>query len=123
LLMETGQESAEDLRHFLVTLDHPHVMLNFDPANMILYDKDEPIQALRMLAPWIRHVHAKDAIRTKRKGTWGTEVPWGDGEVNAPAFLNALRDLGFEGTLAIEREAGTQRIKDIAQAVRRLAAE
>jgi sugar phosphate isomerase/epimerase len=49
-------------------------------------------------------------------------VPWGDGEVNVFAFLNALRDLGFEGTLAIEREAGTQRVKDIAQAVRRLAA-
>lgn len=122
LLMETGQESAEDLKHFLVTLNHPNVMLNFDPANMILYNKDEPIEALKILAPWIRHVHAKDAIRTKVNGTWGSEVPWGDGEVNVFAFLNALRELHFEGTLAIEREAGTQRVKDIAQAVRRLAA-
>jgi L-ribulose-5-phosphate 3-epimerase len=122
LLMETGQESAEDLKQFLVTLNHPNVMLNFDPANMILYNKDEPLKALKVLAPWIRHVHAKDAVRTQVNGTWGTEVPWGDGEVNVFAFLNALRDLGFEGTLAIEREAGTQRVKDIAQAVRRLAA-
>ena len=122
LLMETGQESAEDLKHFLVTLNHPNVMLNFDPANMILYNKDEPIEALKILAPWIRHVHAKDAVRTKVTGTWGSEVPWGDGEVNVFAFLNALRALGFEGTLAIEREAGTQRVKDITQAVRRLAA-
>ena len=122
LLMETGQESAEDLKHFLVTLNHPNVMLNFDPANMILYNKDEPIEALKILAPWIRHVHAKDAVRTKVNGTWGSEVPWGDGEVNVFAFLNALGTLGFKGTLAIEREAGTQRVKDIAQAVRRLAA-
>jgi sugar phosphate isomerase/epimerase len=104
----------------LVTLNHPNVMLNFDPANMILYNKDEPIEALKILAPWIRHVHAKDALRTKVNGTWGAEVPWGDGEVNVFAFLNALRELGFTGTLAIEREAGTQRVKDIAQAVRRL---
>lgn len=120
LLMETGQESAEDLKHFLVTLNHPNVMLNFDPANMILYNKDEPTEALKILAPWIRHVHAKDAVRTKVKGTWGSEVPWGDGEVNVFVFLNALNALGFKGTLAIEREAGTQRVKDIAQAVRRL---
>jgi sugar phosphate isomerase/epimerase len=122
LLMETGQESAEDLKHFLVALNHPNVMLNFDPANMILYNKDEPIEALKILAPWIRHVHAKDAVRTKVNGTWGSEVPWGDGEVNVFAFQNALSTLGFNGTLAIEREAGTQRVKDIAQAVRRLAA-
>jgi len=122
LLMETGQESAEDLKNFLVTLNHPNVMLNFDPANMILYNKDEPLDALKILAPWIRHVHAKDAVRTKVNGTWGAEVPWGDGEVNAFAFLKALNELEFKGTLAIEREAGTQRVKDIAQAVRRLAA-
>jgi L-ribulose-5-phosphate 3-epimerase len=122
LLMETGQESAEDLKDFLVTLNHPNVMLNFDPANMILYNKNEPLEALKILAPWIRHVHAKDALRTKVNGTWGAEVPWGDGEVNVFAFLKALSELGFEGTLAIEREAGSQRVKDIAQAVRRLAA-
>lgn len=122
LLMETGQESAEDLKHFLVTLNHPHVMLNFDPANMVLYNKDAPLKALKTLAPWIRHVHAKDAIRTNVAGTWGAEVPWGDGDVNVFAFLKALHELGFEGTLAIEREAGNERVKDIAQAVRRLAA-
>jgi len=122
LLMETGQESAADLREFLVTLNHPNVMLNFDPANMILYNKDEPVAALKLLAPWIRHVHAKDATRTKVSGTWGVEVPWGDGEVNAPAFLDALRAIGFTGALAIEREAGDQRAIDISTAIQRLAA-
>ena len=122
LLMETGQESAADLRDFLVTLNHPSVALNFDPANMILYNKDEPCAALNLLAPWIRHVHAKDAMRTKVDGTWGAEVPWGDGEVNTKAFLDALKELGFNGALAVEREAGNQRAVDIATAVQRLAA-
>ena len=122
LLMETGQESAADLRDFLVELNHPNVMLNFDPANMILYNKDEPVAALKLLAPWIRHVHAKDAVRTKVAGTWGAEVPWGDGEVVAKAFLDALAEIGFNGALAVEREAGCQRAIDIATAVQRLAA-
>lgn len=122
LLMETGQESAEDLQRFAETLNHPNVLLNFDPANLILYNKDEPLTAFRRLAPWVRHIHVKDALRTKVPGTWGSEVVWGEGQVNAFAFLNTLAECGYDGALAIEREAGDQRVKDIATAVRRLQA-
>ena len=122
LLMETGQESAEDLLRFVETLDHPNVLLNFDPANLILYNKDEPLAAFRRLAPWVRHIHIKDAVRTTVPGTWGSEVTWGEGQVNAFAFLNTLAECGFDGALAIEREAGEQRVKDIATAVCRLLA-
>lgn len=122
LLMETGQETAEDLQRFVETLNHPNVWLNFDPANLILYNKDEPLSAFRRLAPWVRHIHIKDAVRTVVPGTWGREVVWGEGQVNAFAFLNTLAEAGYEGALAIEREAGDQRVKDIAAAVRRLAA-
>jgi len=120
LLMETGQETAEELQRFVETLDHPNVLLNFDPANLILYNKDEPLSALRRLAPWIRHIHIKDAVRTAVNGTWGSEVVWGEGQVNAFAFLNTLAEVGYEGAIAIEREAGEQRVRDIATAVRRL---
>jgi sugar phosphate isomerase/epimerase len=94
--------------------------VNFDPANMILYDKGDPIEAVRVLAPWIKHVHIKDAIRTKTPGQWGAEVPWGDGQVNSGAFLKVLRKVGFAGVLAIEREAGDDRVGDIKLAVERL---
>lgn len=122
LLMETGQESADELLVFIERLNHDHVFLNFDPANLILYNKDEPLKALPKLIPWIRHIHIKDAVRTSVPGTWGTEVPWGAGEVNAFVFLNTLEQLGYQGPLAIEREAGNQRVKDIASAVKRLQA-
>ena len=122
LLMETGQETAEELERFLTTLNHTNIFLNFDPANLILYNTDEPIRAVKRLFPYIRHFHIKDAIRTKTVGTWGSEVPWGNGEVNAFAFLNTLKELGYQGPLAVEREAGNQQVKDIALAVRRLAA-
>src|SRR6185369_12528916 len=61
--LETGQETASDLRRLLEVLQRPNVGVNFDPANMILYDKGDPIAALRVLGPWIRQVHIKDATR------------------------------------------------------------
>jgi L-ribulose-5-phosphate 3-epimerase len=122
LLLETGQETAEELRDFLQELDHNSVGVNFDPANMILYDKGDPIEAVRALAPWIHHLHVKDALRTKQPGTWGAEVPWGAGQVGPERFLAALDEVGFEGAMAIEREAGDNRLGDIKLAVEQLAA-
>ena len=115
---ETGQETAAALAKFLPTV--PGAGFNFDPANMILYGKGNPVEAVRTLAPWIRHVHLKDAVLTKKPGTWGTEVPWGDGEVDAPRFLAELKAAGYKGNFAIEREGGNDRAGDIALAAKRL---
>ena len=115
---ETGQETATDLAKFMPTV--PGAGVNFDPANMILYAKGSPVEAVRTLAPWIRHVHVKDAVLTKKPGTWGTEVPWGDGEVDAPRFLAELKAAGYKGNFAIEREGGNDRAGDIALAAKRL---
>ena len=115
---ETGQETAADLAKFMPTV--PGAGVNFDPANMILYAKGNPVEAVRTLAPWIRHVHLKDAVLTKKPGTWGTEVPWGDGEVDAPRFLAELKAAGYKGNFAIEREGGNDRTGDIALAAQRL---
>jgi sugar phosphate isomerase/epimerase len=120
LLMETGQETADELRDFLDKLNHPALGVNFDPANMILYNKGNPIDAVSILAPWIRHIHIKDALRTKKPGEWGTEVVWGTGEVNASKFLKALKEAGFTGALAVEREAGDDRFGDIKSAIDKL---
>ena len=121
-LLETGQESASELAQFMEKLDHNFVGVNFDPANMILYNKGNPIQAVRALEPWIRHLHIKDALRTREPGTWGAEVPWGDGEVGMAEFVKVLGEIGFEGAMAIEREAGDNRFGDIKLAVERLTA-
>jgi L-ribulose-5-phosphate 3-epimerase len=113
LALETGQETAGVLGEFLQQLGKSNVGVNFDPANMILYDKGNPIEALRQLGPWVRQVHIKDACRTKVPGTWGEEVVAGTGEVAWPAFFTALSAVGFQGDLCIEREAGIQRVADI----------
>lgn len=111
--METGQETADSLVQVLRTLNRPNVGVNFDPANMILYAKGDPIEALRVLGPWIRHVHIKDAVQTKVAGTWGQEVPVGTGQVNWKAFFSALGEIKYAGDFVIEREAGTRRVEDI----------
>ena len=118
LAFETGQETAETLGEFLVDLAKPNVGVNFDPANMILYEKGDPIQALRTLGKWIRQCHIKDARKTKVTGTWGEEVVVGTGEVNWPQFFKTLDEIQFAGALCIEREAGNSRIADIKEAAR-----
>ena len=115
LTLETGQETANDLAEMLTNL--PGVYVNFDPANMVLYGKGDPVKAVKTLAPWIRHIHIKDANYTKVPGTWGEEVEWTKGQVSADAFIAALKDIGFDGCLAVEREAGNNRAGDIARAV------
>ena len=115
LTLETGQETADDLAEMLTNL--PGVYVNFDPANMILYGKGDPVRAVGILAPWIRHVHVKDALYSKVPGEWGTEVEWGKGEVRADDFIAALDKVGYTGFLAVEREAGDDRAGDIAAAV------
>ena len=116
LAMETGQETADTLRSFLESLQEPNLGVNFDPANMILYDKGEPVAALKTLAPWIKQCHIKDANRTQKPGTWGEEVVVGTGQVNWSGFFETLADMNFVGNGCIEREAGNQRIVDIKSA-------
>jgi sugar phosphate isomerase/epimerase len=113
LALETGQETAESLRDFLEKLGCANVGVNFDPANMILYGKGDPIEAMKVLGPWIRQVHIKDANKTLQPGTWGEEVVAGTGQVVWKAFFATLGELGFTGSFCIEREAGNQRIEDI----------
>ena len=80
---------------------------------MILYDKGDPVAALRTLGPWLRQCHLKDAVRTKKPGEWGEEVRLGTGQVDWKAFFTALDAVGFKGNLCIEREAGKERVADI----------
>jgi L-ribulose-5-phosphate 3-epimerase len=116
---ETGQETADLLRRTLDELRCPNLKVNFDPANMLLYDKGDPLRAVEILGPDIRSVHVKDAIRPKTPGTWGEEVPLGQGQVNIRGFVETLKRAGYRGPLCIEREAGNQeqRLADVAHGI------
>jgi L-ribulose-5-phosphate 3-epimerase len=117
LAFETGQETADLLRKTLDDLKSPSIKVNFDPANMLLYDMGDPIRAVEILGPDIRSVHVKDARRPTARGQWGEEVPLGQGEVDVARFVKALKSVGYAGPLIIEREVGDQagRMRDVAR--------
>jgi sugar phosphate isomerase/epimerase len=121
LLMETGQESSNELLQFLNTLSCKNVGINFDPANMILYGSGDPIDAIQLLGRHVRHVHVKDAIASGKPGLeWGREVAFGDGQVPHSQFIKALHTIGYSGPLVIEREAGEDRAADVSYAIETL---
>lgn len=123
--LETGQESATTLIAALEALAPHDVGVNFDPANMVLYGMGDPLAAAKALAPWIRQVHIKDAQPTDREGTWGRDVPVGEGVVPWADFLRVVAPLRWRGQpvhMAIERESGRCRDADIAKALSMLEA-
>jgi sugar phosphate isomerase/epimerase len=122
LHLETGQEPVDLLMTFMDDVQRPNIFINFDPANLILYGIGKPLEALRMVGSRVRGVHCKDATATT--GTpgvdWGSEVPFGKGQVDAEQFLRILKEIGYTGPLTIEREipAEPERQKaEIGQAV------
>ncbi len=121
LVMETGQERAEELLQFLNDLSARNVAVNFDPANMILYGAGDPVEAIGVLGRHIRHVHVKDGTLSTQPGVkWGEEVPFGTGQVDVREFLDALHAVDYRGPLVIEREAGEQRLEDVRTAIETL---
>jgi L-ribulose-5-phosphate 3-epimerase len=115
--LETGQERAETLLELLSTIaSRVRVGVNFDPANMILYGMGDPVESLRQLRDHIVQVHMKDARATDAPGTWGAEVPAGDGEVDWDSFFESVHALPDGVDVIVEREAGEQRVDDIRKA-------
>ncbi len=119
--LETGQEPAKTLLRFIADVDRPNLKINFDPANMILYGTGEPVEALEMLAKHIISVHCKDGDwpPLDQPGALGQERPLGEGSVDIPAFISKLKEVGYKGVLAIERENTNpaQREHDIRKAI------
>ncbi|MEI7908757.1 MAG: sugar phosphate isomerase/epimerase family protein [Verrucomicrobiota bacterium] len=114
LCCETGQESAASLVTFLDHLAEPNVAVNFDPANMLLYNNGDPIAALRTIGHRVKSCHLKDATVTQIPGTWGSEVAIGSGQVDWPAFFATMAAIDYRGFFCFEREAGAARGADIA---------
>ncbi len=115
--LETGQEKALVLSKFIEDVNRLNLGVNFDPANMLLYDADDPIKALDILGKYVIGVHCKDGKRPERKGGLGKEYPLGEGDVGIEKFVDKLRKIGYTGHLTIEREiSGEKQIRDILKA-------
>ena len=115
---EAGQETPTTLLRTIERIGTGNLGINLDTANVILYGKANPVDALDVFGRYVRGVHAKDGLYPTGGDHLGKEVPLGQGKVNFPAFVAKLKSLGYTGALTIEREiSGPQQIKDIRAAV------
>jgi L-ribulose-5-phosphate 3-epimerase len=111
---ETGQETPIALLRVIQAAGMDNVGVNFDGANLILYGKANPVDALDTLGPLVMGVHAKDGRYPTDPYQLGEEVPIGQGKVNFPSFIQRLKQTGYRGPITIEREiSGPRQAADI----------
>jgi len=97
LCFETGQELPSTLKRTILDVGAPNLFVNLDPANLILYGKAYPLDAVEIFGEYVRGMHAKDAVWPNRDERLGQEKPLGQGEVNFPVLLPMLKAKGFSG--------------------------
>ena len=115
---ETGQETPVTLLRTIQRVNTGNLGINLDPANLILYGKANPVDALDVFGTYVRDVHAKDGLYPTDGNNLGKETPLGEGKVNFPVLVPKLKSLGYDGALTIEREiSGDQQIVDIKKAI------
>lgn len=115
---ETGQETPVTLLRTIHDIGTDNLGINLDPANLLMYGKGNPIDALDVFGEYVRGVHAKDGEYPTDPYKLGVEKRLGDGRVNFPALVAKLKSLGYRGALTIEREiSGDQQAVDIRYAI------
>ena len=137
--IETGPEKPETLKTFIEEVNSKGLGVNLDPANFVMVTGQDPVEAVQVLGKYIVHTHAKDGVMLKQtdpeiiydcfaKGgiealnvaDYFLETPLGDGDVDYAKYINALRGIGYDGYLTIERETGENPISDIQKSLNTL---
>ena len=115
-LMETGQETPTTMSRMIRDVAMPNLAVGLDTANLILYGKANPVDAVDILGPHVRSIHAKDGRWPTDPSQLGEEVLIGKGLVDFRKVFTKLHALGYTGAVTIEREtSGPQQIEDVRQ--------
>jgi L-ribulose-5-phosphate 3-epimerase len=115
-LMETGQETPTTMSRMIRDVAMPNLAVGLDTANLILYGKANPVDAVDILGPHVRSIHAKDGRWPTNPSELGEEVLIGKGLVNFREVFIKLHRIGYSGAVTIEREtSGPQQIEDVRQ--------
>jgi sugar phosphate isomerase/epimerase len=113
-LMETGQETPTTMSRMLRDAGMPNLAVGLDTANLILYGKANPVDAVDILGPHVRSIHAKDGRWPTDPSKLGQEVLIGAGLVDFRQVFTKLHRIGYTGAVTIEREtSGPQQIEDV----------
>jgi sugar phosphate isomerase/epimerase len=114
---ETGQETPITLVRAIQDVGLDNQGVNFDLANLILYGKSNPVDAIELLGPYVQGIHAKDGLFPTNPKELGKEVAIGKGKVDFPRIIERLKQLNYRGAVTIEREiSGPQQLEDVRDA-------
>lgn len=118
-LFETGPETDQEIKKCIDMLGMDNVGINLDPANLLLYDKTEPLDFADTLGKYVLGVHCKDGRRPVDGAARGRETPLGKGDAKFGEVMEKLYGAGFRGPLIIEREIppGPEQDADIRSAM------
>lgn len=140
LAIETGPETPEALKYFIEkAVASKGIAVNMDPANLVMVQNTDPAKAVYLLKDHIVHTHAKDGVHIQacnpvkvytafaeggfkqlvaETGELFKETPLGYGGVNWQDYIQALKDINYQGFLTIEREVGSNPVGDIDLAIK-----
>lgn len=123
MAVETGPEKISTLRALLDESGGKGLGINYDPANLVMIQADDEVQGVYAAGDMIVHTHAKDGrnynpidpvefyeafakygLDWEEGSHYCVETPLGEGSVRWVEYLRALRDVGYDGFLTIERE-------------------
>lgn len=113
--LETGQETPTTILRAIMDSGCKNIGVNFDPANLLMYGKANPVDALDIIGKYIRGVHGKDGAYPTNPYELGKEYALGKGLVDFPRFIKKLWECGYRGAITIEREipAGEEQRNDV----------
>ncbi|MBQ3235297.1 MAG: sugar phosphate isomerase/epimerase [Clostridia bacterium] len=132
LAIETGPEKAKTLLAFIEDTKGG-VGVNLDPANFTMVTGQDAVEAVYILKDHIVHTHLKDGrmldenqdptdvyhafalggVDALNACEGFIELPIGEGDVDWDNYIKALKEIGYDGFLTIEREAGDDPVKDM----------
>lgn len=116
LLFETGQETPVTMLRCFEQVGTNNLGVNLDTANLILYGRANPVDALDVFGKYVRNLHAKDGCYPTNGHDLGKETRLGEGKVDFKALFVKLHELGYDSHVTIEREieeGSAEQLKDI----------
>lgn len=117
VLLETGGESAVALLRLINDVGTENLYVNLDPANMLMYGYANPVDAMYTVGKYVRNIHGKDGMPPTDPRCLGEERPVGQGMVDFGSLFRALKELGYDRYVIIEREIrGDDHAKGVSEA-------
>lgn len=114
---ETGQETPTVILRTINDVKErglDNLKINLDPANLLLYGKGNPMDAVDVFGQYVVGMHVKDGDYPTDGNNLGWEYKVGKGRVNFEYIIKKLHSFGYRGPLTIEREiSGDEQKKDI----------